>query len=157
VTATSIKQTDPSGKLKSLPGNISVLEESIPEERRVPRVTHAFWQFKNGAIGSLTHGVLLHGNKYESEIEVWGDGYRMVLSDPYNKCALSIRTSESENTTTMEFGDEDTYYVEDKIFLEAIINRSSDKITSPYNDALETYRFSWKIRTTCEVSQNSRV
>jgi len=152
VKAIAVKQTDRLGKLKSQPENIRALEETIPEERRVPRVSHAYWQFESGAIGSLTHGVLLHGSKYESEIEVWGDGYRLVLSDPYTKCALSVRLPESEETTTTEFSDEDTYYVEDKIFLEAIINKTTEHITSPYHDAFETYRFSWKIRTECEVA-----
>lgn len=101
----------------------------------------------------MTHGVLLHGNKYESEIEVWGDGYRMVLSDPYGKCALSIRLPGSETTTTVEFGDEDIYYTEDKVFLEAVIKGSPDHIQSPYHDAFETYKLSWKIRTQCELSK----
>jgi predicted dehydrogenase len=150
VSGTSIKQTDPIGKLSALPKHIESLEESIPAERRVPRVTYAHWSFKNGAIGSLMHGALLHGVKYESEIEVWGDGYRMVLMDPYTNCRLSLRLPNSEETVIHDFNGEDTYYTEDKVFLEAIIHGSSDKIASSYEDAFHTYELSWKIRTQCE-------
>jgi len=37
----------------------------------------------------LTQGALLHEVKYESELEVWGDGYRLVLLDPYNEVVYS--------------------------------------------------------------------
>jgi len=150
VQASCVKQTDSLGKLNCLPSNVEKLEALLPEQRRTPRVTSATWRFTNGAIGSLVHGVLLHGNKYESEIEVWGDGYRMVLSDPYGKCSLSVRLPNSEETTVLTFANEDPYYIEDKLFLEAILGGSSDNIASPYHDAFQTYLFSWKIRTQCE-------
>jgi predicted dehydrogenase len=83
--AMSIKQSDPLGNLSRIPPNIKNMEGALPDERRIPRVTNAMWKYSSGAVGTLMHGVLLHGQKYETEIEVWGDGYRMVLSDPYNK------------------------------------------------------------------------
>jgi len=43
-------------------------------------------------VGTLTHGVALHGKKYETSIDVWGDGLRMALEDPYfPECKLRIR------------------------------------------------------------------
>jgi len=149
VTANSVKQTHPLGKLQGLPPNIANLENVLPEVKRIPRVTCAQWRFKNGAMGSLLHGVLLHGNKYESEIEVWGDGYRMVLADPYGKCELSVRLPGSEQTISEQFRD-DAYFLEDKVFLEAILHGNRQEIASPYEDAFHTYAFSWKIRTQCE-------
>jgi len=150
VTANSVKQTDPLGSLSGLPPNIANLENTLFEKKRIPRVTYAQWRFKNGAIGSLVHGVLLHGNKYESEIEIWGDGYRIVLSDPYGKCELSVRVPGSEETVSEQFRD-DAYYLEDKVFLEAILDgKNRTEIASPYEDAFQTYSFSWKIRTQCE-------
>jgi len=150
VQATSIKQTDRLGNLKALPENIEKLEDKLPEERRTPRVTSAFWKFQSGAIGSLIHGVLLHGNKYESEIEIWGDGYRLVLSDPYHKCELKIRLPDSEETITEQFGTDDPYLEEDKLFLEAVLGGDKKKIASSYEDAFNIYKLSWKIRTQCE-------
>ena len=73
------------GNLSHLPPNVAKLETTLPTSRRIPRVTSAWWRFQNGAIGSLMHAALLHGIKYESELEVWGDGYRIVLLDPYDK------------------------------------------------------------------------
>jgi predicted dehydrogenase len=165
--ATSIKQTDPVvGKLNSIPKNIH--EDEIPPERRIPRVTSAFWKFKSGAIGSLMHGALLHEIKYESELEVWGDGYRIELLEPYSKCRLRIRLPHHEESKIIEFYEDDYYYNEDVVFLEAVLNglilkedpdntelqeqqsQLLRRIQSPYADAIETYRFTWKIRTKSE-------
>jgi len=137
VKAHSIKQTDSLGKLSCLPTNIERMEETLPEERRIPRVTSAQWKFTNGAIGSLVHGVLLHGNKYETEIEVWGDGYRMVLTDPYGLCQLSVRLPNSEDTMILKMDSEDVYYEEDKTFIKAITT-SSVHPESTYADAFQT-------------------
>jgi len=152
VIATSISSSDSLGSLSKLPPNIATLEENLPEQQKIPRVTSAMWKFKSGAIGTLMHGVLLHENKYESEIEIWGDGYRMVLTDPYSKCLLTVRLPGSEETKVVPFEEEDVYYIEDKIFFDAIISGSDAQITSPYKDSYETYKFTWKIRTQCELS-----
>jgi len=151
VQANSIKQTDTLGVLSCLPDNIRALEQNMPDDRKTARVTSAQWKFKSGAIGSLTHGVLLHGNKYESEIEIWGDGYRMVLSDPYAKCSLSIRMPGSEETIIEEYSNDDPYLEEDEVFMNAVLNRASThQIASTYEDAFHTYELSWKIRTQSE-------
>lgn len=150
LNAISIKQTDSAGDLSKIPPNIMNLEQGLPKERRIPRVTNAFWKYESGAIGSLMHGVLLHGQKYESEIEVWGDGYRMVLQDPYGKCSLGVRLSHSEEHEYHNFGDDDMYLHEMKAFLESIVNKNDKLVQSPYHDAYKTYEFSWKIRTVAE-------
>ena len=78
------------GHLTSVPEAIQ--EESIPPSQRVPRLTTAHWRFESGGVGTLTHGVTLHGKKYETSIDVWGDGLRMALEDPYTpECKLRIR------------------------------------------------------------------
>ena len=78
------------GHLTSVPEAIQ--EESIPPSLRIPRLTTAHWRFESGGVGTLTHGVALHGKKYETSIDVWGDGLRMALEDPYfPECKLRIR------------------------------------------------------------------
>ena len=45
----------------SLQGNYGNGEDGIPSEEKIPRVTSAFWRFKDGGVGSLTHTVALQG------------------------------------------------------------------------------------------------
>jgi len=166
--ASSIKQTDKAGKLDHIPANIN--EEALAPEKRVPRVTTAFWKFKNGAIGSFMHGVLLHELKYETELEVWGDGYRMQLIDPYGKCQLGVRLPHSEETVIHEFAHDDPYYSEDLAFMRAVKhavestsaatttttthnNPHIARILSPYEDSVGTYQLTWAIRTKSEQSK----
>jgi len=151
VRAISIKQNEPAAKLSAIPPNIRNMESALPEKSRTPRVTNAFWKYASGAIGNLMHGVLLHGQKYETEIEVLGDGYRMVLSDPYGKCELSV-LPDSETATVYRFGDDDMYLHEVQAFVEAVVNKDSKRVQSTYEDAFDTYAFTWKIRSAAEDS-----
>ncbi len=57
------------------------------------RATSAQWRFNSGAIGSLMHGVFLHEVKYEAELELWGDGYRIELLEPYSKVGFQATTN----------------------------------------------------------------
>ena len=67
-------------------------EAELPAENRIPRLTSSNWRFSSGAIGALTHGVTLHGEKYETAIDVWGDGLRLALEEPYfPECRLRVR------------------------------------------------------------------
>ena len=72
--------------------NPSLKEDCLERSHRVPRVTTAHWLFHSGAVGNLTHVVSLHGVKYEAAIEVWADGLRMALEEPYRPdCKLRVR------------------------------------------------------------------
>jgi hypothetical protein len=103
VTAHTVEHFEPPGQLSAKGFN----EELIPEENRIPRLTSASWKYENGAVGSLMHVVALHGARdsttnlpliqiavgttYDTEIEVFADGYRLKLTDPYNFPVLSVR------------------------------------------------------------------
>jgi predicted dehydrogenase len=150
VRAFSIKSTDIGGKLNFIPSSVN--EDLLPIERRIPRVTTAMWKFNSGAIGSLMHGALLHESKYESELEVWGDGYKIVLVDPYEECKLIVRSPQSNESFEVKVSDDEYYYHEVKVFLEAVQSGNTKQIQSPFCDALQTYRFTWAIRTSAESS-----
>ena len=52
----------------------------------------AQWMFEAGGVGSLVHGATLQGNRYEANLDIWADGLRMSLEDPYTEqCILRIR------------------------------------------------------------------
>jgi predicted dehydrogenase len=149
IRAICVRDQDPIvGHLSKIPDTVQ--EETIPPERRAPRVTSAFWQFESGAIGSLMHGVVLHGNKYENELEVWGDGYRLVLVDPYNECKLTVRLPESETVQEFTFDNDDYYLSEDLVFIQSVITKNTTSILSTYEDSFNTYQMTVKIR---EASQ----
>ena len=150
VHALGILQTDALGSLNALAENVVAFEKTIPPERRIVRSTVATWKFKNGSIGTLTHGALLHGGLYETELEIWGDGYRIALLEPYFKCRLSVRLPKSEEVKILEYYDEDVYYEELSTWFDAILTGDSSKIESSYADAFQTYRLTWKIREQSE-------
>ena len=55
-------------------------------------IMKAQWSFESGGVGSLVHGAVLQGRCYEACLEVWADGLRMLLDDPYSdNCSLRIR------------------------------------------------------------------
>ena len=96
ISALAIPASDISGE----PGWLSEMnpdlkEDKLEKEHRVPRLTTAHWLFCSGAVGNLTHVVSLHGVKYEASIEVWADGLRMLLDEPYRpECKLRVRIGE---------------------------------------------------------------
>jgi len=153
--ATAIHADEPAGDLHAL--HTDVDELTIPVARRLPRLTTATWRFESGALGTLTHGVLLHGKRYESEIDIWGDGYRILLEDPYDKCILRVRAPMTEHETSTSFqGDGDCYLAEVLAFLNAIRSGDNSVVLSPYADAFKTYELSWQIRMSTE-SHSGRV
>ncbi len=127
------------------------LEQPVPTEFHAPRATVAIWKFDSGAVGSLTHGTLLHKRKYESELEVWGDGLRMVLSDPYGACQLHVRRPHEERTETLSFAQDDPYLTEDQAFIDAVRRRDASGIRSSYADAMKTYALTWAIRRAAQT------
>ena len=90
----------PASDCESEPGYLTAVqpinkEDKLAKEQRIPRFTTAHWLFCNGAVGNLTHTVSLHGPKYEAAIEVWADGLRMALEEPYfPECRLRVRKGE---------------------------------------------------------------
>ncbi len=123
------------------------LPAAVPEEFRAPAATAATWKHESGAVASLTHGVLLHREKYESELEVWADGLRVVLMDPYGDCRLAVRRPGSEETEVLTFAADDTYLTENQVFVDAVRRGDAARIASPYADAFRTYELTWAITT----------
>jgi predicted dehydrogenase len=146
IQVTRISAVSPQGRLADIPTDDAgkALDADIPDADRIPRTTLAQWRFSNGAVGQLAHGVLLHQRHYEAELEVWADGVRCVLLDPYGSCRLSVRLPGNETAEVFDFND-DPYLTEDLAFIDAVRRKSAEGIRSPYLDALETYRLSWAV------------
>ena len=108
-----------------LPGRLSAKrfdEEPIPTENRLPSLTSATWKYKGGAVGTLTHVIALHGRSpenihgdlnlhgnagttYDTELEVYADGYHFKLVDPYSTPKLHIRRPGSAEVELHTFTD----------------------------------------------------
>lgn len=147
VRALAITASGPAGQLSDVPAaNGGTVEDAVPAERRAPRATTAIWRFADGGLGSLAHGVLLHGRKYAAELEVWCDGLRLVLQDPYDQCRLLIRRPGEERTTVEEFAEDDPYLNEDAAFCRAVRTGDESHIRCTYDDAMRTHRLTWAIR-----------
>lgn len=131
-----------------------VKDSQIPPEDMAPCATQAVWRFKNGSgIGSLNHSLILHDHDYETSIVIWGDGLLITLVNPYfPSCTLKIRRSGTVQESVETFPDVDTYYEEDRVFLEAVRSKDSSQIRSSYEDAAKTYQLSWAIRRASEAS-----
>lgn len=79
VQAISVPATSPIAsnliEMPSAPGG----EHSVPLEDRIPRCTTSMFKFQTGAIGTLTHGLLLHDQRYFTEVDIWADGIRIMI------------------------------------------------------------------------------
>jgi len=152
VKGVAIGGDEPLGRLEDVPldDRGERFDESVPPEYRHACATAAVWRFASGGVGSLVHGTLLHGGKYESELEVWADGLRLVLVDPYGDCRLLVRWPHSEETKVMRFGDDDPYLAEDAAFVEALRTGDRGKIRSRYEDAFRTHELTWAITDAVE-------
>lgn len=148
IRAMSIKSTDVAGQLSKVP----VDEQSIPVEHQVPRVTTAMWKFESGAVGTLTHSVLLHGWSYDTQLEICGDGYSIILKDPYDKNEITFRAPGDEVARTMTVSN-DPYWSEIETFINAVKTKNADQIKSTYEDAFKTYEATWAIRRAAEANQ----
>lgn len=147
VKAHVISGAERAGALVDVPtaANGARCGDGVPPEFQHPRATTAIWKFQNGAVGSLTHGTLLHQKKYDTEIEVWGDGLRLVLQDPYGDCRVLVRRPHTETTEEIHFNDDDPYLTENQAFIDAVRSGKPNAIRSSYADALKTYEFTWAI------------
>ena len=150
VKGISIPASTSEGDVGALAHVPSVVNESdLPVEARIPRVTFAHWRFKEGGIGSLNHGLTLWGKKYEASIDLWADGLRMSLEEPYQPdCKLRVRCgfTDEDKDEVFTFPDADPYLEEDRAFLEAVRTGNQSIIRSSYEDASKTYELSWAIR-----------
>ena len=63
----------------------------MPKSQRVNRATLAIFKFESGAVGSLSHTLLLHGSNFFTELDIYGDGFHILVKDPYNRPAVLIR------------------------------------------------------------------
>lgn len=120
------------GRLHAVPK--AVKEDEVPTEERIPRLTVAHWQFECGALGQLSHGVMLHGRKYESQIEAWADGLRITITDPYTTdCCLRYRRGDTDDETVEHYGAGDPYLSEDLAFIHAVRSGKSPAIATQYS------------------------
>jgi hypothetical protein len=69
----------------------------VPYERRVNRATIALFNFESGAVGSLNHTLLMHGQNFFTELDIYGDGFHILIKDPYQKPAVLFRRPHSND------------------------------------------------------------
>ncbi|GAA6012134.1 hypothetical protein JCM11491_001760 [Sporobolomyces phaffii] len=156
VQAHALEWDEPAGALSVIP----VDEDAITEDDRVPRVTSATWKYETGAVGSLTHALVLQGTKYSCELDVLADGYQLKLIDPYNSPELRVRSPDGDDEQVYTFGNDDPYASELNAFIDetessmgtgsAVADDDSYDILSSYEDACKTYALSWAIRYASE-------
>jgi len=121
-------------------------EEGVPMEFRINRATNAHWKFSTGAVGILQHALLMKGERYFTEFEIWCDGLVVKLVDPYSSsCYVEVSDASSVSPQVYQFPD-DPYLTEDEIFLEAVQSRDTSKIRSLYSDAVQTYKLSYVVQ-----------
>ena len=122
-------------------------EADLPMEVRSPRVTSATWRFEGGGVGTLTHGIYLWSKRYESSLDIWADGLRISLEEPYHpECVVRVRNGYVDEEEVFPFRNADPYLEEDRLFLEAVRSGNPSLIRSTYEDAYKTYELSWAIR-----------
>ena len=103
LAAVSVPASDTPGTVGYLSKVPTVVKEgNIAPQYRVPRVTTCHWLFEEGGVGTLTHAVALQGKRYEAQIDIWADGLRIRLEDPYfPECKLHVRTGKRETKAFM--------------------------------------------------------
>ncbi|KAI0771105.1 putative oxidoreductase C terminal-domain-containing protein [Trametes elegans] len=147
VVAHSVQAHEPPGRLSAQRFD----EAPIPPAHRLPRLTSATWKYAGGAVGMLTHVIALHGNTYDTEFEVYADGHRFKLVDPYGTPKLCIRRPGLAEEEVHVFTDDDPFYTELETFVDVVEGRSAvGRILSPYEDAIKTYELTWAIRRASE-------
>jgi len=147
---TSLSAMEPLAQLSQMP----ISEDDIPTANRTNRVTSAIWKFESGAVGNLVHTTLLHGWKYELQLELFGDGFYIYVQNPYDECRIIVRKpgSEVEEITTLM---DDPYLHEVEVFINAVRIGDKSKIASTYADAFKTFKLSWAIQKSCCVISES--
>ncbi|KAL0025024.1 hypothetical protein WJX77_012337 [Trebouxia sp. C0004] len=141
----------PQQKLSDMP-EPPLAEAEVPMERRINRVTAAVWHFSSGAVGSLTHSLVLHTSHYQTELEILADGLHLILIDPYNEPKLKVRYPHSATYEEVPLDDRDVYLIEAEAFINAIKSGNTDEIQSLYEDSALSYQATQWI--TAASSQN---
>jgi len=129
-------------------------------------VTSATWKYANGAVGSLTHALVLQGTKYSTELEIYADGWQLKLVDAYNQPTLHLRTPESDFEEIIFEEDDDPYFGEISAFVDAAESHHSSSavadddeesgILSSFRDAANTYALTWAIKEQSEKSLKTK-
>lgn len=78
-----------------VPQSDHLLFGQVPYERRVNRATIALFKFDNGVVGSLNHTLLMHGQNFFTEFDIYGDGFHILIKDPYQKPHIIVRRPHS--------------------------------------------------------------
>ncbi|KAK8865909.1 hypothetical protein IAR55_001057 [Kwoniella newhampshirensis] len=125
-------------------------ESVIPDKLRIPRATSASWKYASGAVGTMLHATALHGVDYAIELEVYADGYQLILSDPFGTPALHIRKPGSDVIEVHPTPGDDPYFTEIDRFIDSIENGPDPEILSTYEDAARTYELTWAICNSSE-------
>jgi len=138
INTLQVHSTEKAGELSEVPQGCEV---GVDDQFKIPRSTHSIWKYENnGSIGCLSHALLMKGTRYHTEFEIWCDGLRISLYDPYtDQCVVTVNDNE------VPFPEDDPYLTEDRIFLNAVITRDTSEIKSPYEDAFKTYVLTYKI------------
>ncbi|KAK9814110.1 hypothetical protein WJX72_000797 [[Myrmecia] bisecta] len=127
-------------------------EHTILMERRNNRATVSIFDFANGAIGSLTHTLLLHGSNFYTEFELVGDGLSIVVRDPYqNPQVLVRRPMHNEHEEVKLDLDSDMYVKQFEAFLHAIRTGDTSGVRCLYHDAARTYQSAWPFAKVCRA------
>ncbi|WVR05861.1 hypothetical protein IAU60_002887 [Kwoniella sp. DSM 27419] len=125
-------------------------ESVIPDDLRIPRATTASWKYESGAVGTMLHAIALHGVDYAIELEVYADGYQLILADPFGTPALHVRRPGSDQIEIHPTPGDDPYQTEINHFIDRIEGGPEPSLLSTYEDAARTYELTWAIRNSSE-------
>jgi predicted dehydrogenase len=117
-------------------------EHTVPEDKRINRVTTSIFRFKEGGVGTLTHTVLLHEAAYHTAFEIMADGLHMLIEDPYDQASLTVRRPHSGKYEKVDLESEDMYKPQARAFVEAVRTGDTSGIHSLFSDAVESYKVS---------------
>ena len=114
-------------------------------------------KYNSGAVGTMMHGISLHGTNDSIELQVWADGYQFILSDPYGTPELRIRRPDSDTSEIISTEGDDPYQTEMNHFIDAIEGGPEPTILSGYEDATQTYELTWAIRNASEINSKKHL
>ncbi|KAK4686280.1 hypothetical protein P7C73_g3851, partial [Tremellales sp. Uapishka_1] len=142
------------------PGKLSKTnfdQSKISDDNQIPRVTTATWKYESGAVGNLLHAIALHTGDWSIQVEVYADGYELILADPFGSPALHVRRPGTDHAEIIPTpGPDDPYQTEMDHFIDAI-EGGNLPILCTYEDAAKTYEFTWKIRLSSEESTRKQL